>query len=477
METGSGRKIKYSVRTQFLAVFSVAIAALVVFMCTYPVMAARDLVFSTKESSMLGQATVMSSSLSALEDLSISGVAQVMELMDVTALDRVIVTDDEGLILYDTSEFDSSVGKYAMLSEINLALEGRQTFYSKFDGASFMSRQSLPVSSRGTVIGAVYLYERDAQQAGFINGIARNMRNISIFAGLVAIALLFVLTHALTLRITDLASAVRRVRDGDYSVRMQARGADEVTELISEFNDLTERLEDTETMRRRFVSDASHELKTPLAAIRLLTDSVVQTEQMDRDTMLEFVSDIGDEATRLQRLTEKLLDLTRMDGQEQRAQAAPVDMKRVAERTMHMLLPLAAKMQVELRFDLGEGCVILAQEDDIYQMIFNLIENGIKYNVPGGAVDIALGTRYDRVVLTVEDTGIGVPPEDMPYIFQRFYRVDKARSRASGGSGLGLAIVRTVAEACGGQVTARPGEERGTCFTVVLPRLREEGTP
>ena len=443
---------------------------------TYPIMVSRDLAAASKQSAMKSQASVMTNSLSALEVLTGDAVKQVMELIDVMPLTRIIVTDPSGLILYDTSEEDSAVGRYALLKEINVALSGKTVFYCLYSGGAFMSREAMPVLSGGKITGAVYLYEYDAQQGEIISGLQRNLRSISFAVAGAGLVLIFVFSTTLTRRIKRLSAAVRVVRSGDYGYRLEVRGTDELAELSDEFNILTGRLESTEEARRRFVSDASHELRTPLAAIRLLSDSITQSDQMDENTMREFARDIGSEAERLQRTTEKLMNLTKLDSGATAANKEPADIKSVAQRTLHLLEPLAAEQNVTIETELADGCIVMASADDLYQIIFNLVENGIKYNLPGGTVSLHLESDGDLTHLTVDDTGIGIPEEDLKNIFERFYRVDKARSRASGGSGLGLSIVHAAVLANSGTVEATRREQGGTRFTVVFPLYKRKGT-
>ena len=454
-------KIKYSVQLTFFIIYFLFIALMTGLLNTYPTISSRDAVFSTKQSMMLSQATVMASSLSALESLSGENVMQVMELVDINSFDRVIVTDADAMTLYDTARTDSSLGRYALFSEIVGALR------------VFRSRAASPVVSAGEIIGCVYLYEYDGIQAAFIRDIQARLRSISIIAALLALLAVYVFTKALTGRITDLVRAMRIVREGDYDYRITPRGRDEVAELAREFNDMTQRLQSTEELRRRFVSDASHELRTPLASIRLLSDSIAQSENMDEGTMREFVGDIGTEAERLQRMTEKLMRLTRMDSGVQ-TQRERVNVKRVAEKTVHMLTPLAQARNITIFSEMDEGCVVAASRDDIHQIIFNLAENALKYNSFGGNVFLRLHDEDGMVKLTVEDTGIGIPEEDLPHIFSRFYRVDKARSSDVGGSGLGLAIVKGAVEQNGGTISAHRRETVGTRFVVSFPSAGEE---
>jgi signal transduction histidine kinase len=250
-------------------------------------------------------------------------------------------------------------------------------------------------------------------------------------------------------------------------------GADELSMLGEEFNSLTSRLRETDEIRRRFVADASHELKTPLASIRLLSDSILQNEGIDDSTMREFVADIGEEAERLTRTTEKLMSLTRLDS-DVAIQNVSVDMRPVAVSTLRMLMPLAANSGISLTSTLDGGCTILATEDSLHQIVFNLVENAIKYNTPGGSVTVRLTREHGSALLDVEDTGIGVPVEDQPYIFDRFYRVDKARSRASGGSGLGLSIVRDTVRELDGSISAFSRSGGGMIFRVRFPLYIDE---
>ena len=215
-----------------------------------------------------------------------------------------------------------------------------------------------------------------------------------------------------------------------------------------------------------------------MASIRLLTDSILQNPNVDMDTVREFVEDIGEEADRLTRISERLLTLTRLDADQERPQE-PVELGPVVDKVAHMLRPLAQAVQVELSCRLEPGCMLLATQDDLYQVAFNLMENAIKYNLPGGKVDVTVCHEEDQVCLIVEDTGVGIPEEDMPKIFDRFYRVDKARSRAAGGTGLGLSIARDTARLHRGDITVQPGSGgRGTRFEARFPALtREEVEP
>lgn len=467
------RTIKYSVQFKLVALFFVFIAALLIFLNTYPLLASRDLVFTSKQTSLQGRASVAAASLSALDTLKKDSVRQVMELLDISGVTRVVITDADGAILYDDTD-RSGVEDAEAEDAVRRALTGEAVFRSSFSDGAFASRAVQPVRSRGVTIGTVYLFEYDTEQGALLLKLQSTLRNISLIVCAAALLLLMAFTRALTGRMTDLVRAIRIVRDGTYDYRLKTRGHDEITELGEEFNNMTAQLQETEELRRRFVSDASHELKTPLASIRLLSDSIAQSENMDMETMREFVYDIGTEAERLQRTTNKLLGLTRLDATPKDVPRQRVNVGEVAENTMRLLVPLAEQQHVTLQNELQPDCFVMGSADDLYQIIFNLVENAIKYNCPEGLVELTVSGDAEEVVICVEDTGIGIPEEDMPHIFARFYRVDKARSRASGGSGLGLSIVQDAVELHGGTVTVEQREQSGSRFTVRFPAAAEE---
>jgi signal transduction histidine kinase len=191
---------------------------------------------------------------------------------------------------------------------------------------------------------------------------------------------------------------------------------------------------------------------------------------MNAETILEFVGDIGSEAERLTRITERLLELTRLNNNSE-VSSVPIDFKKIISNALKLLTPLADEKSVALSSTLSDGCLILADADDVYQAVFNLIENAIKYNVENGSVTLLLFPKDGKAQFITDDTGVGIPENELPQIFERFYRVDKARASVAGGSGLGLSIVKDVAEKHSGNVTVERGAISGTRFTLSFPLI------
>ena len=460
---------KISLQLKIGASYMAILLVVLVLMNTYPLLVSEDLVFRAKRTALQSGASAINVAVSGLEELTEENVALAMESVETDGVSRAIVTDRYGKVLYDTREVGNATGYYVFYTELVEALQGNVSTYSVYKEGAFHSSAAQPVLYRNQVIGAVYVYEYDTQQASLLENLQDNLLSISIGVALLVLTLSAAVSRSITRRLESLQTAIRGVREGAYNQRAILSGHDEFTQIAGEFNDLVDRLQETESARRQFVSDASHELKTPLAAIRLLTDSILQNENIDNDTAREFVSDIGQEAERLSRITEDLLRLTRLDSGVTEAPSR-IRVGPVLDRVVRMLRPVADEKEIEVR-TIGGDAVVIATEGELHQILYNLAENAIKYNRQGGFVCIRVSEDTEITTITVEDNGIGIPAEDLTHVFECFYRVDKARSRAAGGTGLGLSIVRDTVSRRGGDIWAENIPEGGTRFVVKLPCL------
>ena len=444
----------------------------IVLMNTYPLLVSEDLVFRSKYAALLSGAASINTAVTGLDELTEENVGAALTGVEPEGVSRAIVTDPYGRVLYDTREAGNATGYYVFYTELVSALQGSSAVYCVYKEGAFHSSAAQPVLYRNEIIGGVYVYEYDTQQASLLLTLQNNLMTISVGVAVLVLMLSLVFSRQITSRLANLLNAIRGVREGAYNQRAVITGHDEFTQIAGEFNDLVDRLQETESARRQFVSDASHELRTPLAAIRLLTDSILQNENMEGETLREFVSDIGQEAERLSRITEDLLRLTRLDSGVAEAPVR-VEVEPVMERAGRMLRPVAQEKGVDLLTICDSGAAVIATAGELHQIIYNLGENAIKYNRRGGFVRIRAEAGEDATVITVEDNGIGIPPEDLPNVFKRFYRVDKARSRAAGGTGLGLSIVSDTVIRRGGSIWAENVATGGSRFTVTLPSLEQ----
>lgn len=442
-------------------------AAVLLFLNIYSSNTTRQMLFRARYRSLEDKAQLMTTALLQLDELSASKVEQAVNSLDDLHTTRTVVTDAGGMAVYDSAASGAASSRLVLFPEVVTALRGKDVFYCVYTDGALESRAAIPLTRGAQLLGVVYLMEYDTDQGALISALEVNVLRLS--AGLEAGVILFSLffSAAFSRRLRSILHSVRKMRDGDYSHKIRLSGSDEVDQLGREFNNLAERLEASEARRRQFVSDASHELKTPLASIKLLSDSILQNE-MDVATQREFISDIGKEADRLGRLSQKLLTLTRLDSQVEEEREI-IDAAPSVRKVLRMLRPLADLRGIRIESKLESGCTVLTLEDDLYQIIFNLTENAIKYNRDGGWVGLSLHRGGEDVILTVSDTGAGIPTEAMEHIFERFYRVDKARSRAAGGAGLGLSIVHDMVERNYGTIRAEARPGGGTVFTVTFP--------
>ena len=430
----------------------------------------QSLFNQSKESSMIQKCQLAADEIATLEVLNSSTVNTIINQMESLKSSRMIVTDRSGATLYDSA--GTGTYDHVLVPEILTALQGNDVFSSVYHDGVMDSRAATPIDYYGTVVGCVYMTEHDATQGALIKSLQTTVLRITLLLEITVVIYSLAFAVRFSRRLRQIMTSMRIIQEGDYSHKVNIRGNDELAILGNEFNDLTERLQTSEQKRSRFVSDASHELKTPLASIKLLSDSILQYD-MDLETVREFVGDIGDEAERLNRMTAKLLSLTKAEGLSSE-ESEIIYMAPTVRRVARMLRQNAIQAGITFHLELDEDCPVLILEDDLYQIVFNLMENGIKYNLSGGSLTVRLFQREDNAILEVRDTGMGIPEEALSHVFERFYRVDKARSRATGGSGLGLAIVRTIVQRNRGEITVSSEVGQGTVFTVTFPAFDTE---
>jgi histidine kinase len=282
---------------------------------------------------------------------------------------------------------------------------------------------------------------------------------------LAALLVSFFLSRRVVAPVRTLTDASQHIADGHYAERVQVHGTDEIAQLASRFNQMAAQLEQVESMRRQLIGDVTHELRTPLTSIKGYMEGLV-------DGVLPSTPDtfnqIHREADRLSRLVDDLQELSRVEAKAYSLDVRPVTVSNLVQTTVKRLAPQARDKRITLHSSLPADLPpIRADEDRITQVLVNLVANAIQYTPEGGAVTISAARQADEIHISVNDSGIGIPPEHLANLFTRFYRVDKSRSRhAGGGSGIGLTIARHIVEAHGGRIWAESrGEGQGSTFT------------
>ena len=398
---------------------------------------------------------------------------------------RILVLDPMCVVQVDT---DSAMnGTRFITSEIDAVLHGAGSDYGYYDvgnAGTYWLRAALNAFSHVKAMTGVYargIYAGD-KLAGVlvyisqVQEIYESLRDIQfrVLFWLVIVAASVLLVNGFLLRtitrpISELNEGISRMSRGDLSARVNVRGKNEFAGLAQAFNSMSERLEQLDKSRNQFVSNASHELKTPLSTMKILIESLLYQDPIDPGMAKEFLGNVNDEIDRLNRIVSDLLTLVNMDSGAMRLKLEELDCSALVQNQVKRLAPLARENGIELECDAGGPLKITGDALKLEQVFYNVIDNAIKYTPRGGEVRCSLSRSGRMAVIKIADTGEGIPAEDLPHIFDRFYRVDKARSRATGGTGLGLSIVKQIVLSHGGSITPESTLGKGTTFTIQLP--------
>lgn len=377
------------------------------------------------------------------------------------------VFDTSGALTFDNAL--PSASPEVDQDAIGAALSGRTTRRSAQTSKEGLRVLTVPIRRDGVVIGALEVgrTEHDIEETLrvllIIIAIAYPLTLVVASAGGV-----FLAGRALK-PIGDLTSVARQITAEDLSKRLDMKlPDDEVGRLAQTFNDMIARLDEAFRRQRQFTADASHELRTPLTAIKGQTEVALQRDRGPEDYR-EVLQAVNSEADRMIRLVGSLLTLARADSGQVPIAQERIDLGQLVSDAADQMRPAAAAKNIALDVRTGPAMPFASDEDLLLQLVLNLLDNAIKYTPAGGSITAAWAMEGGAAIIRVTDTGPGISAENLPRIFDRFYRIDQSRNQASGGSGLGLSISRWIAEAHGGTLTVESAPGRGSTFTARLP--------
>ncbi|HOC08037.1 MAG TPA: ATP-binding protein [Bacillota bacterium] len=330
-------------------------------------------------------------------------------------------------------------------------------------GSSFMVI-GIPISQEGEVIGALIINMPLAPVQDTAAILKKQL--VYIMAALLAAALgiSFLLSRSFTKPILEIISATKRMASGDFGVKLKVRSSDEIGVLSGAINHLGEELSKTEKLRRDLIANVSHELRTPLSLIRGYAETIRDITGGEKDKRDRQLGVIIEEAERLGRIVDDILDLSRMQSGSIALDTAPFDLGKVLREVTKKFDILSGKMGIKVACDSDEGLMVRADEARIEQVLFNLINNAFNYSKPSGAITVSARRKGKAVRVEVSDTGRGIPPEDLGNIWERYYKGDKSEGRKVVGTGLGLAIVKNILEAHKARFGVDSALGRGTTF-------------
>jgi len=319
-----------------------------------------------------------------------------------------------------------------------------------------------------TASGPAALFVRPdlEQQAGELRLIIAVLL-VGTFA--VSLLLIVVLSRLIVKPVKALSHATKQIVDGQFNVQLDVLRKDEIGDLALHFTEMSSSLQQVEQMRQQFVANVSHELQSPLTSIQGLAQASLENDGLQEETTLHLQI-IEQESRRLSALSKQLLTLASLDQREQSLAGAPFRLDEQIRRIIIMLEWQWSEKQMQLELDLPET-IITGEAELLYEVWLNLIVNAIKFSQHAGKLSISIHMANQAVVVEVSDTGEGIHEDELPRLFERFYKADKARNRNVAGSGLGLAIAHTIITLHGGEIAARSKLKQGSTFTVTLPQL------
>ncbi|ONI37710.1 histidine kinase [Candidatus Epulonipiscium fishelsonii] len=383
---------------------------------------------------------------------------------------RIIVVDPLGYVVADSSRID--LNTTLLNTQIFNALNKKNSSERYEKAGNFIMSTAVSIIDKednDKVLGAVLLSASINDIYKLLEDMESQIYFLSLIASLVIGLLSFFSSSIITRPIKTLMKVVQRVTNGQLDQKVKLNGKGEMAELANAFNHMTEQLQLVDQSRQEFVSDVSHELKTPLSSIKVLTESLMCEEDVPVEMYKEFFYDINSEVDRLNVIITDLLLLVKLDRTEIMLNINETNIKHLIANILKRLSPLARKKDIEMIYEANKEIYAEVDEVKLTLAISNIIENGIKYTPEGGQVKVKLQSDMQDVFIEVEDTGIGIAKEEQGRIFERFYRTDKTRSRDTGGTGLGLSITYRTIIMHTGSIQVESEEGIGSTFVIQIP--------
>jgi signal transduction histidine kinase len=380
---------------------------------------------------------------------------------------RILVADNNGYIVADTNK--TAIDKVYLVPEILVALGGRDEANLRKDEETIYASAYIE-DNNSQKIGAVLVISSFSNIFNLVDDINQKLILLTIALAIVVAVSVFFISQLIFVPMKNMLNTIQKISNGQLQNRVEINGYDEFSQLGEAINAMTEKLEQVESSRQEFVSNVSHELKTPLSSIKVLSESILLQDNMPTEVYKEFLQDINNEVDRMTNIVNDLLSLVKLDGQSSAAlNIKETDVNKMLREIVKRLNPLAGNKNITLDFEANKEVSIEADEMKLSLAISNLVENGIKYTPGNGKVRVVIDADHQNCFITVQDTGIGISEAEQSKIFDRFYRVDKTRDRETGGTGLGLAITHSTIMLHNGSIKVISSEGEGTTFIVRLP--------
>lgn len=386
--------------------------------------------------------------------------------MESEAETDVVITDNKGKILY----FSDHILPFAkrIIQKANKHIPYGGTIVQKdWQKESHISTAS-PIRIDGQTKGYVYMFQNTDSIQNMIYKLKHHFIIVGILSVFLTIITIAFLSKVITIPLIRMKEATEKLSQGDFSVRLQVKGEDELAELGKAIQTLARDLEYLKKERSEFLASISHELRTPLTYVKGYAD-IARRPNMEEEERNRYLSIIYEEAEHMEKLVKDLFELAKMDQHSFQIHKEPTNFYSFLKKLHDKMHPAFQAKKMSLVYQCEKNIIVHIDQKRFEQVMINLLDNALKYADQGSTVSIDVKAEKKKVVIIISDEGRGIPKEDLPHIFERFYRVDKSRSRNSGGTGLGLAIVKEIVEAHGGTIDAVSEYGKGTNMIITLP--------
>jgi signal transduction histidine kinase len=448
------------------------------FLNIYCAKVSHQLFYGNNKVSMLEKCQLAADEIAQQDVLSDTGVREALSRLGSLSVTRTIVTDAYGFTVYDS--LGTAEGTYALLPEVVQALDdatwqyGNDAFSWIYQDGNMRSSAAVPVIRYGTITGCVYMTNYDREQGQLLQSLQSTMLQITLILELIIIIFSLAFSKTFSRRLQRVMSSMRIIQEGDYSHKLEMGGSDEIALLGNEFDALTERLQISENKRRQFVSDASHELKTPLAVIMANTEIIASHPDDTVASQMKWIDNTLAETKRMATLVQDLLFLTKSDDGI-KVEMANMDLSDCVQSCVLTNESLFYENNKFFDSQIEPNIHIDGNEGQIRQLVTILLDNANKYAIGSGNICLTLTAHNKVATLTVTNDSNEVTPEQVAHIFDRFYTLDTSRNKTKGGNGLGLSIAERIVHTHKGKITAEYKNGKMT-FRAVLPVVRKHNT-
>jgi signal transduction histidine kinase len=380
---------------------------------------------------------------------------------------RIMLVDQNLYVIHDT--YGLETGKTVISTEVVQCFKGSEGKYINELGEYVQLTMPIIDSAKQSTDGVVIMSFSTKSLHMIADAVRRQVYLVLLILSILVLVGAFLYSMLLASPLQKITDSMHEISQGDMSVKLDMHGFSEISSISDSFNQMIDVIQKQDTARQEFVSNVSHELKTPIASMKVLADSLLSQEGMPEELYREFLGDINNEIERMTKIINDLLSMVKMDKNTSQMEVTNISINELLEQLLKRLRPIAAERNIELIYESYRPVMADIDETKMSIALNNLIENAIKYNYDDGWVRVTLNADHKFFYVTVQDSGVGIPEDVQDNVFERFYRVDKARSRDTGGTGLGLALTRSAVLLHRGSIKLYSKEKEGTTFTVRIP--------